>query len=65
MLYFCCTKELVSTACKIAMKFEPKKGKIKFTPITKLVQISNFMGSLHAVLSKQPRTQADFTTSVK
>ena len=46
----------VSTACKLPMKFQPMKGKIKLTPtliqqITKLVQILNFMGNFLAVLS--------------
>ena len=57
----------VSTVCKLPMKFEPMKGKIILAPtliqpITKLVQILNFMGNLHAVLSlqNQPRSQGFF-----
>ena len=49
----------VSTACKLSMKFEPVKEKLNLIstliqPITKHVQILNFMGSLHAVLSPSP-----------
>ena len=52
------TNKWVSTACKLPMKFEPIKEKIKLAPtliqsITKLVQILNFVGSLHTVLSNK------------
>ena len=52
--FFVKTQLKVSTACKLSMKFEPMKGKIKLTltliqPIIKFIQIPNFMGSLHAV----------------
>ena len=47
---------MVSTACKLPVKFEPMKGKIKLTPpliqpITNFVQILNFMEGLHGILS--------------
>ena len=56
-------------ACKLPMKFEPIKEKIKLTPtliqpITELVQTLNFMVSLHAVLSENRADVSSISSSL-